>query len=176
MPGLGAEILAPGNSKLKFPAWNSGPFTESCTTARDKGLSEKSRGPEILEFLAPGNSRISSPRKFYLNRISGPLPESCTTVLWKGLSQIFEGQKLWNFTASEILPDQNFWPLTEPCTTMFCKGLSWILKGQKLWNFWPLEILSRGENSSPGAEFLALKHNFRPWYFLSSGWFQAFLQ
>jgi hypothetical protein len=56
---LRAEILAPGNSKLEFLARNSGPLPESCTTARDKGLSEKSRGLEILEFLAPGNSALT---------------------------------------------------------------------------------------------------------------------
>jgi hypothetical protein len=60
-------------------------------------------------------------------------------------------------------------PFTARCTTTFRKGLSRISKGRKLWNFWPPEVLSRGGNSSPGAEFPALKHNFRPYEMQSSG-------
>jgi hypothetical protein len=111
-------------SGLKFR-----PFTESCTTAREKGLSEKSLGPEILKFLAPGNSaltefpnpdqkvaphpfvrdvaefsragncEISDPRKFCQTRISGPFTERCTTTFCKGLSRISKGHKFLEFLA-----------------------------------------------------------------------------
>jgi hypothetical protein len=44
---------------MEFPARNSGPLPESRTIARDKELSEKSWGPEILEFPAPRNSALT---------------------------------------------------------------------------------------------------------------------
>jgi hypothetical protein len=54
--GLGAEILAPRKFQNGIFGQKFRPFPEGRTTARVKGLSEKSRVPEILEFLAPGNS------------------------------------------------------------------------------------------------------------------------
>jgi hypothetical protein len=113
------EIPAPGNSKLEFPARNSGPFIESCTTARDKGLSEKSRGPEILEFLAP-NQRVA-PQPFVRDLaeflrarnygISGPFIERCTITFCKGLSRILKGRKFMKFLApGDFVKGRNFWP------------------------------------------------------------------
>jgi hypothetical protein len=110
-----------GNSgPRKFQTGNSGPFTESCTIARETGLSEKSRGPEILEFSAPGNSALTeflapnqrvAPQPFvrdlaefsragnYQTRISGPFTERCTTTFYKGLSRISKGRKFMEFSA-----------------------------------------------------------------------------
>jgi hypothetical protein len=87
-PGGGNSGVNLGQ-KFRPGGRNSGPFTESCTTARDKGLSEKSRGPEILEFPAPGNSALTE--------FSAPNQRVAPQPFVRDLA--------------EILPDQNFRPL-----------------------------------------------------------------
>jgi hypothetical protein len=158
---LRREILAPGNSILEFPARNSGPYIESCTTAHDKGLCEKSRGPEIMEFLAPGNSASSEFPALYQRVAPQHFVKDLAEFLRAGNYGISGPQKFCQTRISG--------PLTARCTTTFGKGLSRISKGRKLWNFWLPEILSRGGNSSPRAEFPALKHNFWPCEMQSSG-------
>jgi hypothetical protein len=53
-------------------------------------------------------------------------------------------------------------PLQSVTPQRFVKDLGEFRRARNSVNFWPPEILSRGGNSGPGAEFLALKLNFQP--------------
>jgi hypothetical protein len=60
-------------------------------------------------------------------------------------------------------------PLLHVAPQRFVRDLAEFQRGGNYGISAPPEILFRGGNSGPGAEFPALKKNFRPWKFLSFG-------
>jgi hypothetical protein len=145
--GLGAEIPAPGNSKLEFPARNSGPFIESCTTARDKGLSEKSRGQKILEFPAPEILEFPAPENSALTEFTAPYQRVAPQPFEKDLAEFSRAGNYEIFGPRKFCQTRISGPLTARCTTTFRKGLSRISKGRKF-----MEFLAPG-NFVQGREF-----------------------
>jgi hypothetical protein len=109
------------------------PFTESCTTARDKGLSEKSRGLEILEFPAPRNSALTE--------FLAPYQRVAPQPFEKDLAEFSRAR---NSTRPEFLA-----PLRSVAPQRFVKYLA--------------EFRRAGpQKFCPGAEIPALGRNFWP--------------